>query len=78
MSKNTLKNLLENRLAELGCSDIPAPVRAELEQKLANQLEEAAAQLVVANVTPKRIAAAFAMHLGVGRGRNVPPPLPRA
>ena len=79
MSKNTqttLKNLLDTRLQELGCADLPAPVRTRLERKLANELDAATARLVVAVVTPRRVTAAFAAHLGVGRGHAVPPPMP--
>ena len=75
-AQNTLKNLLDTRLHELGCADLPAPVRTRLECKLATELDEATARLVVAVITPRRVAAAFAGHLGVGRGHADTPSKP--
>ena len=78
MRKNNVKNLLENRLAELGCTELPAPVKTELENQLATRLDALAAKLAAKCITKNKLVAAYAAHLGVGRHRAVPPPLPRA
>jgi hypothetical protein len=76
ITNSTLKNLLDTRLQELGCADLPAPVRTRLERKVATELDAATARLIIAVVTPRRVAAAFAAHLGVGRVHAITPPMP--
>jgi len=77
-TQTTLKNLLENRLAELGCTELPAQVKVELENQLAAKLDEAAGKVAAKCITGKKLLATFAAHLGVRRDHVVPPPKPRA
>ena len=78
MNTSILKKLVGERLNELGCADLPAAVREQLETEVSNAWNDEAVRLVPVIVTPKRVTLAFAGHLGVRRRRNaaVPPPLP--
>jgi len=71
MNTPTLTKLLAERLNELGCGEIPTPVRAQLEDEIATKWADEAPRLVAETATPKRVALAFAAHLGV-RQENEP------
>jgi len=62
-----LKELVVERLTSLGCSDLPAPVREQLEMEIARSWDDLATRLVTKIITPKHISVAFAAHLGVRR-----------
>lgn len=76
MKKQSIKQLVGERLHEFGCGEIPAVVRAEIELEVSTAWQEEATRLVKKIVTPKRVATTFAASLGLKRIRGVVSNLP--